>query len=58
VEKPDETSGWRGAPARPRLWMKVGTDHAVACIVWLAAFALIESDWISFREGFFAAPKD
>lgn len=58
VERPDETSGWRGAPAKPRLWMKVGLTTVVACVVWLAAFALIESNWISFREGFFAAPKD
>jgi predicted secreted protein len=57
VEHPDETSGWRGAPAAPRLWMKVGLTTIVACVFWLLAFALIESDWISFREGFFAAPK-
>jgi hypothetical protein len=30
----------------------------VACVVWALAFALIESNWISFREGYFAAPKD
>jgi predicted secreted protein len=57
VEQPDEASGWRGAPANPRLWMKVGVTTLVACVVWLLAFALIESDWISFRHGFFAAPK-
>jgi predicted secreted protein len=58
VEDPDATSGWRGAPARPRLWMKVGLTTLVASVVWLLAFALIESDWISFRHGFFAAPRD
>jgi predicted secreted protein len=58
VQEPDEASGWRGAPARPRLWLKVGVTTLVACVVWLAAFALIESDLISFREGYFAAPKD
>ena len=57
VEDPDESSGWRGAPARPRLWMKVGLTTLVAAVVWLLAFALIESDWISFRHGYFAAPK-
>jgi predicted secreted protein len=56
VEQADKTSGWRGAPERPRLWMKVGLTTVVACVLWLAAFALIESDWISFRHGFFAAP--
>jgi predicted secreted protein len=57
VQQPDETSGWRGAPEKPRLWMKVGLTTLIACVIWLAAFALIESDWISFRHGWFAAPK-
>jgi predicted secreted protein len=57
VQQPDDTSGWRGAPERPRLWMKVGLTTLIACVLWLAAFALIESDWISFRHGWFAAPK-
>jgi predicted secreted protein len=57
VQQPDDTSGWRGAPERPRLWMKVGLTTVIACVIWLAAFALIESDWISFRHGWFAAPK-
>jgi predicted secreted protein len=57
VQDPDPASGWRGAPERPRLWMKVGLTTLVACVVWLLAFALIESNWISFREGYFAAPK-
>jgi predicted secreted protein len=55
---PDEISGWRGAPATPRLWRKVGITTLVACAVWLAAFGVIESGWISFREGMFAAPRD
>jgi hypothetical protein len=38
--------------------MKVGITTIVACVIWLAAFALIESDWISFRHGYFAGPKD
>jgi predicted secreted protein len=58
VEQPDETSGWRGAPARPRIWTKVGLTTLVACVVWAVAFAVIESGWISFREGYFASPKD
>ena len=58
VARADETSGWRGAPEKPRIWMKIGLTTAVAAVVWLLAFALIESDWISFRHGFFAAPRD
>ena len=57
-QRPDAVSGWRGAPARPRIWMKIGLTTVVACVFWLAVFALIESDWISFRHGYFAAPKD
>ena len=57
VQRPDDVSGWRGAPERPRIWTKVALTTVVAAVIWLAAFALIESDWISFREGFFAAPK-
>ena len=58
VDDPDESSGWRGAPVRPRLWMKVGVTTLVACVIWLGAFALIESNLINFREGFFALPQD
>lgn len=58
VERPDTVSGWRGAPARPRMWLKIGITTLVACVLWLAAFALIESNLISFRHGYFAAPKD
>jgi predicted secreted protein len=54
----DETSGWRGAPTKPRLWRMVWITTLVACVIWLALFALIESDWLSFRDGYFAAPKD
>ncbi len=53
----DEATGWRGAPALPRLWMKAGLTTLVACVIWLAAYALIESGWISFRDGYFAAPR-
>ena len=55
---PDETSGWRGAPTAPKLWKKVGITTLVAGLVWLLAFGVIESDWVSFRHGFFALPKD
>ena len=57
AEQPDDVSGWRGAPAQPRLWMKVGITTLVACVLWLAAYAVIVSGWVSFRDGYFAAPK-
>jgi predicted secreted protein len=57
VVSPDDRSGWRGAPERPRLLMKVIVTTAVATILWLGAYAVIRSDYISFRHGLFAAPE-
>ena len=39
-----------GAPANPRLWLKAGVTTAIAAVIWLGVFALVNSDWISFRE--------
>ncbi|HXT78198.1 MAG TPA: DUF1467 family protein [Acetobacteraceae bacterium] len=58
VENPDAQSGWRGAPARPLLLRKVIATTIVAAIIWVGAYLLITSDYISFRHGFFAAPRD
>ena len=58
VEEPDATTGWRGAPARPRLLMKVIVTTLVATVVWFGAWLLISSDYVSFRHGWFAAPAD
>jgi predicted secreted protein len=58
VEAPDDRSGWRGAPERPRLLMKVIVTTAAAAILWGGAYALIRSDYVSFRHGIFAAPDD
>lgn len=57
VQQPDDVSGWRGAPASPAIWKKIALTTIVASIVWGIAVAVIQSDLISFREGFFAAPK-
>lgn len=56
VEQPDETSGWRGAPTKPRLWRKVGLTTLVAAVLWLMAYGIVVSGWLSFREGWLAAP--
>jgi len=52
----DETSGWRGAPERPRLMRIVIVTTIVASILWSGAYVLIQSDYVSFRHGFFAVP--
>lgn len=38
------------APENPRLWLKAGVTTAIAGLVWLAIYGLIESDLISLRE--------
>lgn len=60
--RPDPTGdassgGWRGAPERPLLLRKVMATTLVAAVLWLGIFALIESDWLSFRSGWLALPK-
>jgi len=56
VHHADETSGWRGAPERPRLVKTVIVTTIVASILWVGAYALIQSDYVSFRHGWFAVP--
>jgi predicted secreted protein len=55
AEDPDpEAGGWRGAPARPLLVRKLIGTTVLAGLLWLGAYALIESDLISFRDGWLA----
>ena len=55
VEDADpEAGGWRGTPARPLLGRKIIGTTVLAMILWLGAYALISSDLVSFREGWFA----
>ncbi|MBV9247814.1 MAG: DUF1467 family protein [Acetobacteraceae bacterium] len=58
IEDADEQSGWRGAPERPYLLRKVIATTIVSAIVWFGVYLLVRSDWISFRHGYFALPKD
>ena len=56
VAEGDAESGWRGAPANPRLWRKVLITTLVSVVFWLGAYALITSDTMSFRSGWWAMP--
>ena len=58
IVQADMTSGWRGAPERPRLLMKVIVTTIVASLLWTGSYLLIRSDYISFRHGVFAEPED
>ncbi len=57
VAAPDESSGWRGAPAQARIGRKLLLTTCVALVIWLLCAAVIDSGWISFRHGFFALPE-
>jgi predicted secreted protein len=54
----DAQSGWRGAPARPRILAKAIATTLIAALVWLGCYALITSPWLSFRHGWLAMPQD
>lgn len=58
VEEPDAATGWRGAPERPRILFKLIVTTVVATILWGGACLLIQSDYLSFRHGLFAPPRD
>ena len=58
VEDADEQTGWRGAPERPRLLRKAIITTLVAAVIWLGAYAVISSDYLSFRHGWLAEPAD
>jgi predicted secreted protein len=55
---PDPHTGWRGAPERPRMLMKIIVTTLIAAVIWFGAYLLINSDYLSFRHGMFAAPRD
>jgi predicted secreted protein len=58
VAEPDAATGWRGAPAQPRMWLKLGATTLVAAVIWGICYALIVTDWISFRSGWLALPTN
>lgn len=51
------SGGWRGTPERPLLLRKLLATTAVSAVLWLGVYALVESDWLSFRSGWFALPE-
>jgi predicted secreted protein len=58
VQTPDDASGWRGAPAKPRLLKKMLLTTVVSVVLWGGAYWLITSDYLSFRHGILAIPDD
>jgi predicted secreted protein len=58
VEEADERTGWRGAPARPRMGRKVIATSIIALVLWAAIMAVIRSDWFSFRAAALLMPDN
>ncbi len=56
VADPDQATGWRGAPAQPRIGRKVVWTTAIALVVWFAILAVQASGWLSFRTGWLSMP--
>ncbi len=58
VVKPDVQTGWRGAPEQPHLLRKAIATTIVAAIIWIGAYLLITSPYLSFRHGWLAPPPE
>jgi hypothetical protein len=53
-----EEGGWRGAPQKHLMgWKLLGTT-ALAGVIWMAIWWVIESEWLSFRTGILAMPPN
>lgn len=50
--------GWRGTPQRPLLLRKLLATTLVSAVIWVGVYALVESDWLSFRSGWLAMPEN
>jgi predicted secreted protein len=48
--------GWRGTPAAAHVLRKAIATTIVSGIVWVAIWAVVESEWLSFRSGPLALP--
>jgi predicted secreted protein len=54
VAEADAATGWRGAPEKPRMWLKLLATTLVSAVIWGLCYLVITSDWLSFRSGWLA----
>ena len=47
--EPDAATGWRGAPRRPQIGIKLLAATLIAALIWAAIMAVISSNLWSFR---------
>jgi predicted secreted protein len=53
----DDKTGWRGAPERPRIVLKMVITTVLSAFVWVACYIVITGPWLSFRTGWLAMPS-
>lgn len=53
-----EAGGWRGAPRSPQLGRKILITTLITIVIAAGLFAVIHSDWLSFRSGWLAMPEN
>ena len=56
VAEPDAQTGWRGAPAQPRLRMKIVATTIVAAVIWLLIFVAMTSNLFSIDGSWLGMP--
>ncbi|WP_245906033.1 DUF1467 family protein [Teichococcus aestuarii] len=52
------TGGWRGAPQAPGLLKKALLTTLISAVIWAGLAWVINSPWLSFREGWLAMPTN
>ena len=58
IDVDEAAGGWRGAPASAHIGWKVLATTVITTIIWIGAFLLITSSWLSFRTGWLAMPNN
>jgi predicted secreted protein len=48
-DRQDDAGHAPSAPTNPRIWLKAIVTTAIAAVIWLGIYFLVESDWLSFR---------
>ena len=58
ISEADGQTGWRGVPSQPKIVQKAIATTLISAVIWLLCWAVISSDWLSFRHGWLAIPPE
>lgn len=47
---PDDLGHRAGAPQHPHMLRKLALTTAIAAVIWLGIFLIVNSPWLSFRD--------